>query len=126
VKCFLDGELILQGERKLPAQLYAVAGRDAKTGEIIVHAVNPGAAAQQVEIDTGLGRGATFSGMRITTLASGSLDDENTLDEPRKIFPREECIDAAGAANAVNAVGGVITRTLPPHSYSVLRLKIAQ
>lgn len=118
VKCYLDGELVLQGERKTPAQLYAVAGRDAKTGEIIVHAVNPGTGAQTVEIDPGIGRGAKFPEMRVTTLTSKSPDDVNTLDEPRKVFPTEERVEATETG------AGVITRTLPPYSYSVLRVKV--
>ncbi len=121
VKCYLDGELILQGERKPPAALYAVAGRDAKTGEIIVHAVNPGAGEQAVEIDFG---GAKVTAVRVTVLTSKSLDDVNTFEAPQKISPRRETVTLPDAKARGSA--GMFARTLPPYSYSVLRVKVAK
>lgn len=119
VKCFLDGKLILQSERRQPALLYAVAGRDAKSGEIIVHVVNPGAKPQALEIDLG-GRASTAKSttraMRVTTLTSESLDDVNTLDAPDRVSPVGETV-------TVKSERGVIARTLPARAYSVLRLK---
>jgi alpha-L-arabinofuranosidase len=48
------------------------------------------------------------------TLAAGSLDDTNSLEQPRKVVPRVE---------KVGQLGANFTREFPPYSITILKLK---
>lgn len=92
---------------------YASATHDDATGEIILKAVNPGGDPQNAEI--------TLSGLteiqpegKVTTLAGERLDGINSIAHPTAIAPVE---------SAIHDVMGTFTRTFPPHSMTVLRLK---
>lgn len=112
VKCYLDGQLIQQGERKPTTSLYAIAGRDEKNGEVIIDVVNPTDEARVTNINL---RGADLvatTGRAI--ILSGDLADENSLQSPGKVAPREE---------TVSDVKANFTHTFPANSFTVLRLK---
>jgi len=99
--------------KPLPA-LFAVAGRDAHTAELILTVVNPFAEARTADLEL---RGATrvAPDARATVLASASADDENSFDTPRKVVPREEAVAVSGTA---------FSRMFPAQSLTILRLKI--
>ncbi len=113
VKCYLDGQLIRTATQTTPKNLYGVAGRDEKTGEIILKIVNT--APQALETRVALG-GLKARGLHGTaTVLSGSDPlAENSLVEPRKIAP-------CGAKMKTD--GPTFTRVFPAHSVTVLRLK---
>lgn len=101
-------------EAKAAPVLYAVAGKDRKSGEIIVDVANPGGQAVNAGIDlNGVTRLA--SPAIALVLTSASPEDENTLDAPSKVVPREVRLTVAGSG---------IRHTFPAYSFTVLRLKI--
>jgi alpha-L-arabinofuranosidase len=114
VRGFLDGQLLM--ERTLPRidTVLAVAGRDDRTGEIIIKAVNtaPEPARMSVRID-GL-RGPSQS--MLTVLTAASPLDENTFDAPTTVTPR---------SFTITIKGGVVEQTFPPYSLTVLRARAA-
>jgi alpha-L-arabinofuranosidase len=111
VRGFLDGQLIM--ERALPRidTVLAIAGRDDRTGDIIVKVVNSAsdAARMTVRIDgaTGLNRAT------MTVLTSENPLDENSFDQPTKVAPR---------SSPVTVRGGVVEAVFPQHSLAILRI----
>lgn len=91
--------------------LYATASADKKTGEVILKVVNAAAAPVDVELNI---KGVTGPA-RAIVLTSDKLTDENTLDDPVRIAPKEE---------AVTNVAPSFRHTFPSHSVTVLRLKM--
>ena len=113
--CSLDGKIIQTV--KLPAPqdkpgIFALGGKDEKTGQIIIKAVNPGAGPLETIIHIE-GAANLKPKARVITLASDKSTDENTLDEPTKVIPVESTIDG---------VGPEFKYTLKPYSLTILRL----
>jgi alpha-L-arabinofuranosidase len=106
----LDGvEESASGRRNL----YANATFDEKTGEVILKAVNPTSEPIEVEIELeGAKDLAAFA--QITVLTSEKLSDENSLDDPRKVYP---------VSNRIRIPGARFRHAFPPHSLTVLRCK---
>ena len=112
VKCLLDGKLIHDVVRKQIAALYAVAGTDTKSGDIIVKVVN----ASNRPLDTALelkGASMPAGDARALVLTSGNPDDENSFAAPTRIVPTEDLIKVSGTR---------MTRVFPANSVTVLRL----
>jgi len=114
IKCYLNGQLVQQAVRVQPQGLYAVAGRDQKTGELIVDLVNASGDPTDVAVDLGEFNAASGTA---TVLTSGSLEDENSFAEPNKVAPSVEELDAGGKA---------LRRSLPANSLTILRLMPAK
>ena len=111
VKGYLDNQLVQQGERKPIRALYAVAGRDEKSGEVIIDVVNPTSTPLPTNLNLpGTGRVASAKAI----VLSGAPSDENSIQAPTKIAPREENLPLT-APN--------FTHTFPAHSFTILRLK---
>jgi alpha-L-arabinofuranosidase len=93
--------------------LYAVAGRDDRAGEIVLIVANPLGRGKSARIGV---RGASRLAPDATAivLTSASPEDENSLDAPTKVAPREEVLRVAGAD---------FQRTFPSYSLTVLRLR---
>jgi alpha-L-arabinofuranosidase len=92
--------------------LYASATRDDKAGEIILKVINATAGAIPAKIDLKdvkrIGAGSE------TILAGTSLNDVNSLKEPKKVAPKTRAFKAAGS---------VFKHTFPGNSLTVLRIK---
>lgn len=114
VKCWLDGKLIHDVVRKKVASLYAVAGTDKKTGEIIVKVVNASEKPFETVLDL---KGASLhpGNARALVLTSNNPDDENTFLTPAKVCPKEEILPVSGPQ---------LQQTFPAHSVTVLRLPV--
>ena len=114
IRCFLDGQLIHDVERQsqLPS-LYAVAGRKNDTGEIILKVVNAANAPADTAIDL-KDAGNLAPTATATVLASASPDDENSLDEPTKVTPKEITIQNVAPS---------FRHTFPANSVTVMRLR---
>jgi alpha-N-arabinofuranosidase len=103
-----DGETVT-GQNSL----YASAVKDARSGEIIIKLVNTSDKTQSLEID--------FKNQKIEdvattlTLSSDRLTDENSFDNPVKIYPQERDLPAAN-----NQMGLEVT----PYTFVVLKLKM--
>ncbi len=114
VKAWLDGELLF--DELIPnasvARAYLVSGLDKTAGEIVVKCVNPHEEAQAVTLTLAGAKVAAQQAKRITL--SGKPDDLNTLENPLRIAPR---------ADTVEIKGEVSTVTLPPSSFTILRIK---
>ena len=111
--CSLDGQLIHDATAPRTDNFFAVAGRDEATGEIVLKAINTSAEPVSAKL--------AISGVRslapkaaVTTLASASLRDNNTLDEPRKVVPQTSEIDHAGPASTIE---------FQPYSSTLIRFK---
>ena len=89
--------------------LYATASRSNRGTGVIVKVVNNAASAIPARLSLE-GVAGVRSGARATVLA-GALADENSLEQPRKIAPRQEALKAASTNFA---------HTFPPHSVTVL------
>jgi alpha-L-arabinofuranosidase len=113
IKAYLDNRLVseIKNSGAPTASLYAVAGRDDKSGETIIKVVNP--TAQAIPATLQLNGARRVAGAKATIL-SGAPDDMNSLDKPTNVAPREEKI-------AVNA--SEFSRTFAPHSFTILRVK---
>ena len=113
VKVWLDGEPLFDQviQNELMQRLYAVAGMDTKTGEIVVKCVNPTAAPQPVTLNLTGKKVAAQKARRI--VLEGKPDDINTLEQPLRVAPKEDTVEIAGAVSQV---------TFAPHSLTVLRM----
>jgi alpha-L-arabinofuranosidase len=113
IRCFLDGKLIHDIVYPAFASLHAAASRVQATGDVILKVVNVSAGDQSTDVEL---RGITGvqPSAAISVLTSANPEDENSLEEPRKVAPVERTITFAGPR---------FRHTFPAHSVSVLRLK---
>jgi alpha-L-arabinofuranosidase len=115
IRCTLDGKLMhdVVYEHTLLRSLHAVAGRDTTTGEIVLKVVNASKTAFDTKVDL-LGTQKLDNVGSVTVLTSASPNDENSLENPRKVVPRGE---------QLNGVSNSFRRTFPPYSLTIIRLK---
>lgn len=112
VTASLDGKVVFSEDLPRTDTVLAISGRDEKSGELIVKLLNTGDTV--AEIDLAL-TGATLSGSgQATQLASDDADAENSFSDPKRIAP---------VVSPVSADSHGLTRSLPPHSLTILRLK---
>ena len=112
IRGYLDGALVQ--ERTLPRvdRVLAVAGRDEKSGDIIVKVVN--AAGEPQAMTLRLNGVATFGGRATATvLTSDDPLDENTFEQPTKIVPRVTPLRVSDAT---------LAHTFPAHSLTIFRI----
>lgn len=113
IRCYLDDALI--HDLVVPADdgLWAVAGTRDEGRELIVKAVNATIQPQTLSLDL---LGATLPARaRLEVLTSANLDDENSLDDPTRVSPREETVELDPAQPRV---------TLDPQSFTVVRVDL--
>lgn len=103
----LDGHATLTNQK-----LFASASRDEAGGETILKLVNGEAAPATVTIH--LAGAKSVSREALMLVLQGNLKDENSFTEPGKISPQESKLRVAGPG---------FTHTLPPHSFTILRVK---
>jgi alpha-L-arabinofuranosidase len=114
IRCWLDGKLVhdIKGGAKINS-LYAVAGLQQNSHDIILKAVNVGAEPLDTRV-TLAGAKKIARDAKALTLTSASLDDENSFDAPAKIAPKESAVQIAGPE---------FQYSFPPRSVTILRLK---
>lgn len=87
VKAFLDGKLVIDQAIPRIDKVLTLVGRDAKTGDVVLKALNTGdePADMKISLDgfEGLGREA-----KVSELASADVHAENSFEEPTKIVPK--------------------------------------
>jgi alpha-L-arabinofuranosidase len=106
------GDVVLPLEQRADGvRPYASATRDTRTAEIIVKAVN--ATGEPAEVQIVLDGARVKSPVRAVVLAGPRLSDENSFEEPRKIYPAREPVAVAGSP---------FRYTFRPYSLTVLRL----
>jgi alpha-L-arabinofuranosidase len=114
VQGFIDNKPITDAtEEPQPRadRVYASATYDNASHEVIAKVVNFGGDAVDATLNLA-GAGKIDSTAKAIVL-SGSPKDQNTVDEPTKVAPKEEVINDASAA---------FHRTFPPHSLTILRI----
>ncbi len=126
IKCFLDGKLVQEANRVKTPSLFAVAGRDDKSGETVLKVVNASAEALETAVDVRIlaasSATATASAQpqigQMLTLSSTNLSDENSFQNPTKIAPRAQAFNFSNSAT-----GSTFSRVFPARSVTVLRFK---
>jgi alpha-L-arabinofuranosidase len=111
--CHNRGDTVLPAEVSdtAPDTIFTSAARDEASGEIIVKIVNPGDMPTSVAVVLD---GATPVQARRIVLGGLSGDLVNTFDRPDAVTP---------VAAAVTVIAGSIAHVLPPHSFTILRIK---
>jgi alpha-L-arabinofuranosidase len=116
VRGYIDGVLLNEATYPRIDTVLAIAGRDDRTGEIIIKALNTGPDAAAVTFDiSGAARIAATG--QLTTLSSPGPLDENSFETPLKIAP---------VTSTVTGLRQSFARTLPPYSLSILRVGTRQ
>lgn len=113
IRCYLDGSLVHEFEDAAPETVGAVATRDERAKQIILKVVNFSPREQSAEIKIeGIKRlKPTGTAMVLT---SQDPNDENTLDQPRKVAPRSK---------RIRGIDTTFTYTMPAYSVNILRLE---
>jgi alpha-L-arabinofuranosidase len=97
--------------------LFASSVFDKSTGEVIVKVVNTAKQPQSVSISLE-GMKGERDATTLTLSHNGSMDDENTLDQPEKITPKAGSVKVeAGKKNAV------LTDEVPAMTFRLYRIK---
>jgi alpha-L-arabinofuranosidase len=110
VDCYLDGKLLMTYTE--PPQFFSIAGRDYKTGDVIVKVVN--ASGQPYKSTLQLDGVQLASTAKLTTLAAESPEAENSMETPTKYIPQE---------TTLSGITDHYQLELKPYSISILRLK---
>ncbi len=115
VKCSLDGRVIhdLKNTLSVTRAVFASAVHDKKSGEIIVKVVNTAAGPTETEINLNGAKKLAATATAIV-LTSESPKDENTLEEPTKVAPKNTTIPVSGTK---------LKHAFPGNSLTVLRVK---
>lgn len=116
VRCYLDGELILETNLKEYAsrQIYTCANIDDDEGILYVKLVNPTNTAIPVALSFTNGRVTSASA---EVLTSPNATDENTVSSPYKVIPKTQEV-------AVNPEDDTIDFNAAAYSVNVLRLNV--
>jgi alpha-L-arabinofuranosidase len=113
VRCFLDDKLIHDVSYAATKPLYATASLAKRANEVILKVVN--VSDTDMETDLHLEGGKLLPTATATVLASQRPEDENTLEQPRKVSPTTLPLGNCGPA---------FSHTFPANSVTVLRLKL--
>lgn len=114
IRCYLDGKLVHDVRYPKIKPLYASATRATSSNEVILKLVNVSDKDIVSSIKLAGVKGITTP-VRALVLTSASPNDENSLEEPRKVSPRATQFDAGGPD---------FQWTLPGNSLTVLRTKV--
>ena len=98
------------------AELFALAGFERRTGDVVLRVVNRAPTPREVHIRL-QGVAAVARHAQVTTLSHTDPTTENTVDFPDAVLPRETTFDRAGTE---------FTYTFQPYSFTLLRLPPAQ
>jgi alpha-L-arabinofuranosidase len=112
IRCFLDGELVHDVESTPPDTFFVNAGREVASGDLIVKAINIASepVRAQVRID---GTSGAAKQSKMIVLRSASLEDNNSLEEPEHVVPKEGLLDLAAPE---------FEHEFPGYSLTVLRV----
>jgi len=115
VKCYLDGNLVLEASKEPLPVMFAVAGRKKDSGEIIVKVVNMAEKPLATTINL---EGAKNLLPEASALVMASADPiaGNSFEQPENVTPKESTI--SGVANTFQ-------HTFPANSITILKFKEA-
>lgn len=109
----LDGKQVFATRLKgsIKPGLYQTASLDKETGEVIVKLANTSMLKTTARVHV---NGLTPTTARVIRLTSASGNDENSLEEPTKVYPTEQ---------QLSPENGVVEVTLPASSLNIIRMK---
>ncbi|MDQ6417888.1 alpha-L-arabinofuranosidase C-terminal domain-containing protein [Paenibacillus sp. LHD-117] len=114
VQCYVRGDLVFEiVDRPKTGPVYATAGKDESSGDIVVKLVNPHDVKQTIDVvlnDAGV---VCPEGVK-TVLKGNGPDDTNTLEHPTQIVPLTTTIDGLGNENSIS---------LDPYSLTLVRFR---
>lgn len=113
IKAWLDDRQVIDTTLSRQDKAIASAGIDEKTGELVVKVVNAVEGDNTVQLNLN-GAAPTRNWMAVTVLTAPSNHDENSLEAPFRITPK----------TTRTPISKDMTYTAPPHSFSILRIKI--
>ena len=111
IECYLDGKLLMT--YKDPCRFFSIAGKDEKTGEIIIKVVNATDKSYRTTIQINGVKSIHPEG-KIITLSAESADVENSLESPQKYIPQEQVLKGCMP---------VFDMAFKPWSVNILRIK---
>lgn len=115
VMAYLDGKEIFNLTLPRVDSVLSIAGKDEKTGEIVVKVLNPSANAASMEVELA-GISKVSSGSAVV-LAAASNTEENSFAQPTRIAP---------ATKPLKNPSPKFRHEFPPYSLTILRLKAAR
>ena len=113
IRCSLDGKLIHDETAQPVSTLFAVAGRDDATGDVVLKVINTAAQPCNTTIHFG-GVNQFAPEARMTVLTADRASANNSLDNPTNVVP---------SMTVARISGTQLTREFPPNSLTVMRLK---
>lgn len=110
---FVDGTLVLSYISQPIPVLFYYTGYDEKSGELILKVVNAEDTSHRASFKI---KGATdiAESGKIISLSSDKGTDENSYENPRKIYPQE---------SIYHHFGKTVHYSFPPYSYTIMRIK---
>jgi len=115
-KLYVDGEFILEHKPGSAPTCFVSAGYVESSGEVIIKVVNSGSEPCTCGLAIG-GASKVAAKGRVIELAAESDTDENSFDQPHKIYPEEK---------QYKGFGKDFNYTFAPYSYTILRVKAAK
>lgn len=112
VKCYLDDKLIMAYQQ--PDKLFAIAGKDTTSGDMIIKLVNAYETTAQVDIQFDKNVLGQTGNIMVTSLSADKPTDENSMGHPQAFVPVTETINAEQLKQPW---------TCKPLSITILRLK---
>ena len=98
--------------------LFASSVFDKTTNEVIVKVINTSKQPQPITLNLQGIKGGDRTAETITLSWNGSMDDENTLDQPERITPKAGTFQCVAAKKTL-----VISDQLPPMSFRLYKVK---
>lgn len=112
-KLFVDDSLVLAyTPQPLPLQFYNT-GYDERAGELIIKVVNAADMPHTVSFRIEGAKEIAKIG-KIISLTANKGTDENSYEEPQKLYPQE---------SVYNHFGKTVDYKFPPYSYTIMRIK---
>lgn len=115
ITVYIDGQKVFEQTASAPTGHYTIAGYDEQTGETIIKVVNATESAYTPNIHLNAQTVATEG--EVITLSAQSKQDENTMDEPKRIIPQH---------NRFKGFGKDFSYTFKPNSFTILRVKTSK
>ena len=113
IHCYLDGQLVHDVTAPAANHFFALAGRDATTGDLIVKVINVSRELVNATVKVS-GVNGFAPQAQLTELASARLADNNSLENPTNVMP---------AVTSLSIPGAEFAHGFPANSLTVLRLK---
>jgi alpha-L-arabinofuranosidase len=113
IRCYLDGKLLHDAVSTPPETFFVTAGRDESRDELVIKAINTDGEPQTAELVID-GAPAIAREASAFVLAAESLEDNNSLDEPERVIPKERRV----------SVSSKFEHEFPPYSLTVIRLPL--